>query len=436
MDKYTDNYYSQDTEEAEINYERASVETELRKTIQRQKKTMFRLMEKINRLRIICVVLLCLLIIESFLWWGNSGSDNVPVTTPTGSSAQGGSAPAGSASGDKSGAVVLNETDEMKIDALINNMTLEQKIYQMIFTTPENLTGVNAVTVAGDSTREAIKKYPVGGIIYSSKNLESRQQVKDMLSKVQSFSEIGLFLAIAENGGESPISSADDVSAINIPSAKSIGSSGDTAQATEAYSTIAAEMVELGFNVNFAPYAEISSGDDYFSSDANSASGMVTASVEGMKKYNLSSALKYFPTNSDSSKSVADMKNSEFVPFKAGISAGADFVIVSGKSSSGGEAYLMSEAVVKEALKTELGFGGVVVADDITAEGISRRYTQEEAAVKAVKAGADMLICPIGVSRTVTAISEAVDSGEIKESAINESVKRILAVKILRGVEF
>lgn len=433
MDKYTDNnYYFQETEDIGSSYERTSVETELRKTIQRQKKTMFRLMEKINRLRIACIVLILLLIIESFLWWGNSGNDSAVINNPDDTVIVDGTTDNTTVQEqDTSG---TNNPDDARVDSIITTMTLEQKVYQMIFTTPENLTGVPEVTMAGDSTRTAIEEYPVGGLIYSKKNLETRQQVKDMLSKIQSYTNIGLFLAIEENGDDSPISSAADVSSISIPSAKDIAS-GDKDMADKAYSTIAAEMLELGFNLNLAPFAEATeASSDYFSSDIAVASEMVKSSVEAMGKYNLASTLKYFPTNTNTEKTLENMKDSEFAPFKSGIAAGADFVIVSGKSF-GTEIFSMSSSVMTDALKGELSFGGVVVADDITASQISDKYTQEQAAVKAINSGADMLICPVGVSKTVNAILSAIESGEISETTINESVKRIIRVKIKRGIQ-
>lgn len=437
MDKYTENnYYPQETEDFDTSYERASsVETELRKTIQRQKKTMFRLMEKINRLRIICIVLLALLVIESFLWWGNSGSDT--AVTPDGAdavvvtdnSAQSNDDGSSSSNG-------VSGQDDSRIDSIITTMTLEQKVYQMIFTTPENLTGVPAVTMAGDSSKTAMEKYPVGGLIYSSKNLETRQQVKEMLSKIQSYSNIGLFLAIEENGNASAVSSAQDVSLISVSSPSDIGSSNDIDLATKTYSTIAAEITELGFNLNLAPYAEPADRSaDYFSSDATVASSMVKSSVEAMSKYNLASAIKYFPTNSNTSKSLEEMKENEIIPFKSGIDAGVDFVVVSGKTSSSGIPFSMSKSVMKQTLKTDLAFGGVVVADDITSEDIATTYTQEKAAVEAINSGADMLIVPQGVSKTVNAIIAAIESGEISETTINESVKRILRIKLNRGIQ-
>ncbi|MBQ8525847.1 MAG: hypothetical protein IJ460_03920 [Clostridia bacterium] len=434
MDKYTDNYYSQESENTSGNYESDSVEIELRKTIQRQKKTMFRLMEKINRLRITCVVLLLILVVESFLLWGNSGNDTViPENTVNNAAGEDNTTiniPEENQSPEQTD-TAASKVDEAKVESIITSMTLEQKVYQMIFTTPENLTGVPAVTVSGDTSKAAIEKYPVGGIIYSQKNIENKQQVTDMLAKLQTFTKTGLFLAIEENGNDAVLTNPEVAS-----SGTQATSFDSTDEAGTAYNAISAELLNLGFNTNLAPYTEASSkSSEYLGSDVQTVSNMVKTSVESMSRSNLASTLKYFPISESTSKTASDMKNSEFLPFKAGIDAGADFVIVSGKASGEGEPFSMSETYMNKALKTDLAFGGVVVADDITSSDISDTYTQEKAAVKAVNAGADMLICPTGVAKTVNAILAAVESGEISEKTIDDSVKRIIRVKLFRGIQ-
>ena len=129
MDKFDDNYYINETETQEVSKSN-DAETELRKTIQRQKKTMFRLIEKINRLKIACTVLAVLLVIESFLWWGNSGTNNVPIEPPSEQSENGGepivNIPDEDASSDS-----VSEADLLRIEEILTPMTLEQKIYQM-----------------------------------------------------------------------------------------------------------------------------------------------------------------------------------------------------------------------------------------------------------------------------------------------------------------
>ena len=431
MDKYTDTYY---TQEAETSASADSMEIELRKTIQRQKKTLFRLMEKINRLRIVCVILLVLLVIESFLWWGDSSNNTViPETASTTTSENTDitiNIPEEKQEPETVAKSFVHNVDEARIDSIISGMTLEQKVYQMIFTTPENLTGVPAVTVTGDTSKAAVEKFPVGGIIYSGKNIENKQQVSEMLSALKNFTKLGTFFAIEETGNDFVMTNPEVVTqGANL----SFATSADVASS---YASIGSELLSLGFNVNLAPYAEATDkSSDYFGADVQTTSDMVKSSVDAMSKANLASAVRYFPSSENSTKLYSDMKNAEFMSFKAGIDAGADFVFVSGKISGEGESYSLSSDYMTKALKTELAFDGVVVADDITSADISGRYTQEQAAVKAINAGADMLVCPIGVANTVNAVLASIESGEISEKTINDSVKRILRVKLFRGIQ-
>lgn len=424
MDKFDDNYYINETETQEVSKPN-DAETELRKTIQRQKKTMFRLIEKINRLKIACTVLAVLLVIESFLWWGNSGTNNVPIEPPSEQSENGGepivNIPDEDASSDS-----VSEADLLRIEEILTPMTLEQKIYQMIFTTPENLTGVSSVTAAGESSKKSIEKHPVGGLIYSSKNIESAEQVKSMLENMQSFSKTPLFFAVTETGAEGAVSSVAQVSSMDID--VDFASVDDV---KSAYDTIGSELKALGFNVNMAPYAEVSDDEYYFSSDVQSASEMIKAAVNGLKKNKIASALKYFPASSSDVKTIDELKNNNFVSFASGINAGAEFVVVSSSKNKDGEPYCMSSEYIREHLKTSLGFSGVAVAENISAiEG----YSVEKAAVYAVNAGVDMLICSKGVGSVVSAISDAVESGELTEESINESVKKILKVKLVNNI--
>ena len=139
-----------------------------------------------------------------------------------------------------------------------------------------------------------------------------------------------------------------------------------------------------------------------------------------------------------SERSIEDMRSSEFIPFKAGIDKGADFVVLSNMKNKhiapDGEPCSMSSNVV-EILRKELGFKGIIITDVLSDSIITSSYSVEETAVKCVKAGVDMLLAPEGIIKSVSAIKAAVESGEISESTINESVGRILTVKIKRGIK-
>lgn len=96
---------------------------------------------------------------------------------------------------------VTEEEKPSLVDETLAGMTLHEKVCQMMFVTPEELTGEDGVTVAGDATRQALENYPVGGIVYFAKNLESQDQVKEMIDNSQKYSSIGLFVATDEEGG-------------------------------------------------------------------------------------------------------------------------------------------------------------------------------------------------------------------------------------------
>lgn len=417
----------------------ADIENELRKTIQRQKKTMFRLMERINRLRIVCIVLAVFIAVETVLLWGNSVGRNSEQPKPSDTVQTNDNQPS-----DESGAVVTDNVSDDEVNTVISKMTLEEKICQMIIATPEVLTGYEAVTAAGESTQKVLSKLPVGGIIYSSKNLEDRAQVKTMLSNVRNYSELGIFIAIAEEGGaDGVLSKKSAVSTLQTKDAQTLGTENDKTAAEDNYKEIAKELRTLGFNANLAPLAQMSAnGDDKYSSrsfgsDTNTVSGMISAAVDGMDSVGMSAAVKYFPgIDIADSVSADDLRSKEFLPFKSAIDSGADFIVMSNspcKALTGDNTPCSLSPAAIKSLRDELGFDGIIVTDYLS--DISTTYSAEQAAVAAVKAGADMLLAPTGIAKSVSAIKTAIDNGDIDESNIDESVKRIMRVKIKRGIQ-
>ena len=204
-----------------------------------------------------------------------------------------------------------NICDRTDIDKLLNSMTLEEKIAQLFFITPEALTGVATVTEAGDLTEECYKQYPVGGIIYFRENIESRQQLASMLRRMQEISteRIGLpaFLGTDEEGGR--VTRIYGSSITDIPyvgSMYSVGKSGDLQAAYKAGNTLGCYLKELGFNVDFAPVADIFTneentviGDRAFGNNVETVSEMVPACVKGLQDAGIEATLKHFPGHGD-----------------------------------------------------------------------------------------------------------------------------------------
>ena len=158
-----------------------------------------------------------------------------------------------------------NEENEMeeKINQYLQTMTLEEKVAQMFIVLPESLVeGVDPVIAAGDATRNAIDQIPVGGFVYLDSNLQSPEQVKTMLANVQSYSmeRIGLpaLLCVDEEGGT--VARISGTGKFNVPAVENmsvIGQADDTNRAREIGASIGASLAELGFNVDFAPVADV-----------------------------------------------------------------------------------------------------------------------------------------------------------------------------------
>ena len=335
---------------------------------------------------------------------------------------------------------------------LLETMTLREKVCQLFVVFPVNLAGPDQVTEAGEPTRLALEQYPVGGLIYDRTNMAGKEQARDMLAAVQSYSRIPLLLACDEEGGRVNRLMAT-VGTTYIGPMLQYKDQG-VGKAAENARIIASDMAALGFNVDFAPVADVWSnpkntviGDRAYSDDFSQAADLVAAAVEGFHQGGVACALKHFPGHGDTSadshngsvyvyKTLDQLREAELLPFRAGIGAGADMgmighLIISGVSE---EPALLSPEIVTDLLREELGFTGVVITDSLQMRAMTDVYGAGEIAVGAVLAGVDLLLCPENLEEAVESLTAAVESGEIPESRLDESVLRILTMKEARGL--
>ncbi len=346
------------------------------------------------------------------------------------------------------------ETEEVDeaVEAILSGMTLEQKAAQLFIIEPEQITGMSQVIAAGDTTKAAISEYPVGGFIYTSQNLIDPDQAKEMMANVKSYSEdtvgVTAFISIAEEGGTvSELAENEGFSIDAVSSAQEIGTSGSTENAASAGTAIGTYLSELGFNMNFAPYANVLTDENaamaarVFGSDAETVSSMVTAEADAMETAGILPVIGNFPqeASSDGSaassqKSVDELKETELVPFAESIENGAAVIKLSNTafSSVTGDSVpaSLSEDIVTGLLREELGFNGLIVTDALNESAVTGSYTSAQAAVLAIQAGADVILMPDDFYTAYQGILAAVESGEITEDRIDESVRRILDVKI------
>ena len=342
------------------------------------------------------------------------------------------------------------------VNAYISEMPLEDKVAGLFIIRPEAITGVSTVTQAGDGTREALNTYAVGGLVYFKQNILNKEQVTEMLSNTISMSKYPIFLAVDEEGGTVSRVAESGIDVPQVGDMATIGASGDVSQAKEAGKAIGSYLDEIGFNLDFAPVADAADteegvlGDRVFGSDAQAVSEMVASTVEGIEETGVSSCLKHFPGIGDAegdmhesrvetAKTLDEMRNYEFLPFQAGINAGADFVMVSHIIASGVDEEALpsslSKVIVTDILRNELGFQGVIITDALDMSAITEYYTSEEASVMAIEAGVDMLLMPDDFNAAYEAVLAAVKDGTISEERIDESLERIFRLKCADKLE-
>lgn len=326
---------------------------------------------------------------------------------------------------------------------LLDGMTLEEKVGQMfIARCPET----DAAQLAAD--------YHLGGYILFGRDFKDKtaEQVTTDIQSYQDAAEIPLLIAVDEEGGTvNRVSSNPNLRSSPFRSPQSLYSEGGLELVRSDAQEKCRLLESLGININFAPVCDVSQDpadfiyDRTLGRDAQETSQYVAAVVETMAEEGMGSVLKHFPgygNNTDTHTGVAyddrpydTFLTSDFLPFQAGIAAGADMVLVSHNIVSAMDeaspASLSPE--VHRVLREDLGFTGVIVTDDLVMDGVRDFAGDDEAAVLAVQAGNDLLCCT-DFQTQVPAVLAAVESGEITGEQIDAAVLRVLTMKLRLGI--
>ena len=342
-------------------------------------------------------------------------------------------------------------------EQILDTMTLEEKLWQLFFVAPEALTGEEAVTESSDALQQALAEKPVGGVILFARNLISREQTVSLLADVKSASRLAPFLGVDEEGGTvSRVGANSAMGVTQLQDMSAYGASGDAAALYGDLYNLAQSLNMLGFNVDFAPVADVTTGSDKnpmklrsFSSDPERCASMVSVSVGALQDGGVAACLKHFPgygtaTADDHNGSVSldrtleQLEQTEFVPFSAGIDKGAYFVMVSHLSVpavTGDDTPAdLSEKLVTELLRNTLHFQNIVITDAQNMGSIAQNYTSAEAAAAALRAGVDMVLMPQDLQEAYDSVTKAIADGVLTEDRIDRSVLRILNVKIQLGL--
>ena len=344
------------------------------------------------------------------------------------------------------------------VERALAAMTPYERVCQLFIVKPESIISARHVTQAGTATRRAMEKYPVGGFIYFSGNIQSEKQIRTMIDTVQEIGAqrhgVGLFIGVDEEGG-TITRVAQKLKTTRFDTMREIGARADAPEAYEMGVTLARELTALGFNIDFAPVADVliapensEIGDRSFGSDAQIAAKMVAAQTQGLLDGGIAACVKHFPgmgsarSNSHlgtaiSTRTLDELREVEFLPFLSGIEAGARLVMVSHGTFTAVDPDVpasLSRKVVTELLRGELGFDGLIITDAMRMQAISDHYASGAAAVRAIEAGVDLLLMPADAPAAIEGLYRAVEEGRISQERIDESVRRILTYKQTLGL--
>lgn len=335
------------------------------------------------------------------------------------------------------------EKAEKRIDKLISEMSVEEKVGQMFFVRYPDV----------DASVQA-SEYNLGGYILFGRDFDgkTREEVIENINICQQNAKIPLLIGVDEEGGTVVrVSSNENLREAPFLSPRDTFENGGWAGIEDDAEEKADLLLSLGINVNLAPVCDVTSDstafmyDRSFSGNVDEVNEFVKKVVEISRNKKLGTVLKHFPgygNNEDThtgiaydNRDISDFRETDFKPFKAGIESGADCVLVSHNIvnciDSEYPASLSEE--VHNLLREELGFDGVIMTDDLSMGAIADYTGTENAAVLAIKSGNDLLCCS-DVEEQYPAVLSAVQSGEISAKQIDDSVKRILKWKQKLGI--
>ena len=275
-----------------------------------------------------------------------------------------------------------------------------------------------------------------------------------MLNGFQQMAPLGLFFCVDEEGGTvSRVMRNPNLGTTKIDSMFSYRDQGTDIARNNAF-IIGTDLISLGFNVDFAPVADVWSNPDNrvigsraYSDSFQQAAELIPAAVEGFHSAGILCTIKHFPghgsTETDShkglprvDKSWEELWQTELLPFRAGIAAGADMVMIGHlllpKLDPDYPASL-SQIIVTDHLRGKMGFTGVVITDSL-GMGALTEWTETERCVLAIEAGCDLLLGVRDVSGTLQGLRSSLTEGRLSEERINESVLRILELKLRSGI--
>jgi beta-N-acetylhexosaminidase len=347
-------------------------------------------------------------------------------------------------------------------------MTLEEKVGQLFV---QNVYGSDATTPDARnlplygvaSPAEVVQKYHLGGVIYFAwtDSVNNPPQIAGLSNGLQQAalsqsSKVHIPLGISVDQEQGVVTRIGPP-ATQFPGSMALGAGRSTEDARTAAAITGEELRAMGINTDFAPVADVNVnplnpviGTRSFSSDPQLAADMVAAQVKGYQQDGgVSASAKHFPGHGDTATdshvafpvithSRAEWEQIDAPPFRAAIEQGIDMIMTAHLSfpalDDSGNPATLSKPILTGLLRGELGYKGVIITDALNMQGVRDLYGDAEVAVRALEAGVDQLLMTPAMDEAYGAVLGAVRSGRISRSDLDAKVRRVLELKVERGI--
>ena len=338
------------------------------------------------------------------------------------------------------------------VEGILERLTLEEKVGQMLFL------GFGG-KVMDESISQFLKKKKPGGIALFGRNIKSPKQTATLIREVRKYDPAGIpmFVSVDQEGGKVVRLKRDTTV---IPSNMALGATRDPELAKRAGASLGRDLRLLGFNMNLAPVLDVNSnpnnpviGIRSFGEDPALVGEMGVSYIRGLQSEGVSAVAKHFPGHGDTASdshfsmpSIAHTKERlmdvDLVPFSLAMTDGLDAIMTAHIAlpriaEERNMPATVSVNVITGLLRNEFGYDGLVITDGLEMKGIVERYGSGEAAVRAVVAGADMVMVlwfPEKKDEVHRMLLEAVKSGRITTNRLNDAVRHVLTAKAKRGL--
>jgi len=350
-----------------------------------------------------------------------------------------------------------------EVEEQLSKMTLREKVGQMFYVRMETLDTTihwntyadlqeNPIHEVNQTMRDVNANYPIGGLILYAWNIDDEAQLAKLIPQIRALNGHPLLCIDEEGGRVSRLANNPNFNVKKYESMAAIGATGDPNNAYECGNTIGTYLKHYGFDIDFAPVADVNTnpeniiiGPRAFSDDPAVAAPMVTNYLQGLKDAGVAGCIKHFPGHGDTKtdthfgyastqKTWAEMLDCEMVTFKAGIAWGCQLVMTAHigapKVTGSDVPSTMSPIILQDKLRGELGYQNIIITDGMEMGAITQQYTSAEAAVGSIQAGVDIVLGPKNLVEAFNAVMAAVEKGTITEERINQSVRRILKLKM------